>query len=778
MFIILYEYKFVGENFLFKRLNYTMRKCYVFPDILAKRRQNKILKKSQGFDYQKTLLFCPKQKHNNEELPQSCQFGLFQTLPPLDHPINLAQCVVFGDELLICGGRKYKECISYHIVKKQYKWICSYPKEVELWGHIVVSYPSKEENKSMITLLSFGGGALSVYHSLLMHYRSVWDESSLAQAHVNEWVPLPNNHVLGLKSQYNFYGTRAVVGGADNSLLFLSQSNGYVNVIDLNTFEEVPDLYKVSEPSSQVDCHGLVSLSNNEMILLSESHHQLVRLQGEKIRPTLHYTHLAPCPYFNHRDSFGIAKFHHDVLMFGGYDKSKLKQKKLDNNLQTIFVYSVKRNKWFESLSQLPFSIYNCAVAVDHMRASVHIIGGLSASQLLSTHFVFRILTTQDVGNIINNWQRCIKMKQIGWIKEFDNLYVYLRFNQSTCNIKKHYLYLFIFSNWVPLIDLKMDKNKQKCAISFIIILFQPFYQKFIFVANVPDKFNLTIHYFHKILQNKIKHHYNNQLFLEFEYFVFIGSHAFSQLSVQNSNFTQNVYTNSERKSKNKLIFHTFNNSYFSKNNQKEILESFPIEDFKTENYISKLTAPMERPKFIPKSLLDIPHLQDNRPFDIKRYAQLFEKIPIQLNESQLVDLLTPRGDNKNELIEFYCAQDLFCSERFSRGDFKNAIHKTLKQAMNTGRLSAIKIICTYCLDTSVTASEILEITKNSSFRYNYNESKDVAKSIISALIDEGKRNLVARILEIKSVIQESELGSLLPKELVGILALMIFGPM
>src|SRR5947208_542183 len=105
-------------------------------------------------------------------------------------PVTLccSQCVIFREEILICGGLKNNKCYSYHTLKQQYKEICEYPADIILFGHCVIKYESNfdnNENSNTITLLSFGGGKRSTPHTLLMKYQSVWEGKRL---HQNQWI--------------------------------------------------------------------------------------------------------------------------------------------------------------------------------------------------------------------------------------------------------------------------------------------------------------------------------------------------------------------------------------------------------------------------------------------------------------------------------------------------------------------------------------------------------------------------------------------------------------
>ncbi|ETN98179.1 hypothetical protein RFI_39335, partial [Reticulomyxa filosa] len=87
----------------------------------------------------------------------STQVNNFQTLPELPKPFADAQCILFKEELLICGGKQINDCYSYHTLKKQYKYICSYPNDAKIYGHCIIQLNHPQTNPNEIDLLSFGG---------------------------------------------------------------------------------------------------------------------------------------------------------------------------------------------------------------------------------------------------------------------------------------------------------------------------------------------------------------------------------------------------------------------------------------------------------------------------------------------------------------------------------------------------------------------------------------------------------------------------------------------
>ncbi|ETO00552.1 hypothetical protein RFI_36888, partial [Reticulomyxa filosa] len=92
---------------------------------------------------------------------------------------------------------------------------------------------------NQIILLSFSG---YLKHKLVMKYVSIWSNISKKNKkanNYNQWVPFTDNHkhpiVIGRDNEYR--GVRAVIGGINNNLLFITYYKNNISVFDLNTFQ-------------------------------------------------------------------------------------------------------------------------------------------------------------------------------------------------------------------------------------------------------------------------------------------------------------------------------------------------------------------------------------------------------------------------------------------------------------------------------------------------------------------------------------------------------------
>ncbi|ETO35976.1 hypothetical protein RFI_01086, partial [Reticulomyxa filosa] len=117
----------------------------------------------------------------------STQVNNFQPLLELPKTFATSQCILFKEELLICGGINTNGCYSYHTLKKQYKYICSYPNNVKLKGHCVVQLIHSQANLNEIHLLSFGGqDEYIMKQTFSMKYKS--SDSKSENQSFNTWI--------------------------------------------------------------------------------------------------------------------------------------------------------------------------------------------------------------------------------------------------------------------------------------------------------------------------------------------------------------------------------------------------------------------------------------------------------------------------------------------------------------------------------------------------------------------------------------------------------------
>ncbi|ETO27401.1 hypothetical protein RFI_09731 [Reticulomyxa filosa] len=311
----------------------------------------------------------------------------FEQLPDLPADFYRAQCVWFGEELLICGGSHNNQCYSYHVSKRQYKEICSYPKEVTLYGHtVIICARSESKEKDRVTLLSFGGGPYGwsvPYHTMLMDYKSVWSKQK--SKHKNKWVAFGNGTFFG--ENYDFGGARALVGGTDNALLFITRSPRYIEIVDLKTYKYIDNLKNNILPISKdndVFYHCFIPLSTHHFILISEN--EIILIQFHQSTHAFEYHILPTCPTLKFCRSFAYVYFNHQIILFGGWDFNK------SQCTDSIHIFHVKKKSWSQCNFTLPFPINGSAAVFNPFQFAVHLIGGKNDDrENQSTHFFIPI---------------------------------------------------------------------------------------------------------------------------------------------------------------------------------------------------------------------------------------------------------------------------------------------------------------------------------------------------------------------------------------------------
>ncbi|ETO35439.1 hypothetical protein RFI_01622, partial [Reticulomyxa filosa] len=312
----------------------------------------------------------------------------FETLSVLPVAMFRSQCVVDQHELLICGGAFERACYSYHIQKKQYKLICSYPSEVRLYGHSVVKLAIRSNEKG-ITLLSFGG---EYKHTLVMNYVSVWDgdedgaesknerskekeKEKPEQMHdklYNEWMALADNTNRAVcigreKDDYN--GVRAVIGGSNNHLLFITYRPNNMDVFDLDALQYVSH-HTLPTDANIISCHCFVSTTLESGVTSIIEQKQSLQKGKElsqmilfccKIGLSIHYDEtnhslkcksLTMCKDVEPLNHYAYVYVHGAILLFGGHDSEKHVSK-------AIFKYSIRDDHWTKcERHTLPLSLY------------------------------------------------------------------------------------------------------------------------------------------------------------------------------------------------------------------------------------------------------------------------------------------------------------------------------------------------------------------------------------------------------------------------------------
>ncbi|ETO23286.1 tetratricopeptide TPR_2 [Reticulomyxa filosa] len=305
---------------------------------------------------------------NSEEKTSLSTLTAFEYLPSLPLPLFQSQCVSHNDEILICGGYYERDCYSYHVIKKQYKRICSYPDDVKLFDYVIVKLENKEANDDSITLLSFSG---KPKHTLVMKYVSVWKkEEKEEEKGCNEWVIFTDGtnkpcHIARDKSSYE--GARAVIGGKKRNLLFISYPPKNLDVFDLDMCKYVSySTLPTDDGWIWYHCFVLRNPTRNNMLLFYKKTGLSIVYSEENNDFTFDSLHI--CEDISSLKRYAYLCVNDIILCFGGRSNRSVSKQ--------ICKYSILEDKWTKLQYMLPMPLCDCNAIFDKRSNCVHIIGG------------------------------------------------------------------------------------------------------------------------------------------------------------------------------------------------------------------------------------------------------------------------------------------------------------------------------------------------------------------------------------------------------------------
>ncbi|ETO17250.1 hypothetical protein RFI_20081 [Reticulomyxa filosa] len=340
----------------------------------------------------------------------------FETMSSLPVPLSQSQCVTHKHEILICGGYDNGNCYSYHVLKDQYKHICSYPKDVQLRGHCVVKRVSKS-NENDITLLSFGG-LYDKKHTLMLKYRSVWDEEDKEldirnDSGINQWMPFTdsaNKPICIGKREDDLWGVRGVIGGSENHLLFISYPPHHIDVFDLNQACYINRAKIPVERYISIMGHCLVSKTTDENQLADKKEDEMLlfckntgfSIRYEETCNRLHFYDVWVCRSLLAFHSYACVRIDDMLLFFGGCSTTTRTQV-----LKEVYKYSLLENKWMQFERTLPAPLFHSSAVLSVDKTSLFIVGGESAKKA--------VVSTQ-LKTYVAEWMKQPTEKEKKWI--------------------------------------------------------------------------------------------------------------------------------------------------------------------------------------------------------------------------------------------------------------------------------------------------------------------------------------------------------------------------
>ncbi|ETO08854.1 hypothetical protein RFI_28533, partial [Reticulomyxa filosa] len=229
-------------------------------------------------------------------------------------------------------------------------------------------------------------------HTLVMKYISVWsnilDTTNKPNelSNYNEWVPFTDNHnqpiIIGRNENYNYEGLRAVIGGINNHLLFITYLPKDISVFDLNKFQFIKHDNLPSYNSIQFHCFVLNSENGQvqETMKTNKQNYQMLlfkertglSIEYNEDSNTFQFHKLPVCDSIAPFSYYAYVNFYDTILFFGGWNS------RYGTNAVSKLVhkYSIRENKWMTFENILPSPLYSCVAILNKEDSYIHIIGG------------------------------------------------------------------------------------------------------------------------------------------------------------------------------------------------------------------------------------------------------------------------------------------------------------------------------------------------------------------------------------------------------------------
>ncbi|ETO36125.1 hypothetical protein RFI_00938, partial [Reticulomyxa filosa] len=391
----------------------------------------------------------------------------FQTLKKLPATFWQSQCVQHEHELLICGGICQRDCYSYHTLKNEYKFVCKYPSDVTLIGHCVVKLiDNNNKDSNQITLLSFGSDYKGKNkHTLMMKYVSVWSNISKRSnkfKNCNEWIPFKGNHnhpiIIGRDSD-DYLGVRALIGGIDNNLLFITYKYNNISVFDLNIFQFIK--HDTLPTAKWIWYHCFVSKSENgqgrKMMKTNKQNYQMLlfcfnaglSIEYDEDNNNFQFHKLPVCDDIAPFCAYAYVCINDIILFFGGWNCEFDGENAIS---KSVHKYSIRENKWMTFENTLPNPLKDCLGILNKEDNHIHIIGGKDDKNAsVSTHMKTKVCEWYSLQLIHEiNLLNMILVLALFQIMKFDNFFLIIfkilkRLTNNKLSVLLYLLSFFIY---------------------------------------------------------------------------------------------------------------------------------------------------------------------------------------------------------------------------------------------------------------------------------------------------------------------------------------------
>ncbi|ETO12226.1 hypothetical protein RFI_25150, partial [Reticulomyxa filosa] len=205
----------------------------------------------------------------------------------------------------------------------------------------------------------------------------------------NQWNPFTDNHnnpiIIG-RDRDKYLGVRAVIGGSNNHLLFITYYFNNISVFGLNTFRFIK--HDTLPTKIGIIFHCFVSNSENvqeqEMMKTNKQNDKML-LFCKSIGLSIKYNEENNIFQFHQLSvSDNVALLHkfayvciNDAIFFTS---------------KSVRKYSIRENKWITFQNNLPIQLCHCVAVLNEEDNDIHIIGGRDDEKsIVSTHMKTKV---------------------------------------------------------------------------------------------------------------------------------------------------------------------------------------------------------------------------------------------------------------------------------------------------------------------------------------------------------------------------------------------------
>ncbi|ETO07754.1 hypothetical protein RFI_29636 [Reticulomyxa filosa] len=241
----------------------------------------------------------------------------------------------------------------------------------------------------------------------------------------------------------DYQGARALIGGINNHLLFITYPKSNISVFDLNTFQYIK--HATLPTNNSIWDHCFVSNSENGqvqgMIKTNQQNYQMLlfgretglSIEYDEDNNAFQFQKLPVCDDIAPFYQYASVCINDIILFFGGYSSYLISK--------SVYKYSIRENKWTTFQNTLTSPLCRCVAILSEEDNDIHIIGGIGdmdtklsihmktkvrvwdPSQLVMICLFIYFEEIQINYFIIKYWIRTSKIK-LGWIDEFDKIII------------------------------------------------------------------------------------------------------------------------------------------------------------------------------------------------------------------------------------------------------------------------------------------------------------------------------------------------------------------